>query len=259
MNDTLRRLDEAPVTMVIAIAYGTLFVLCKPFDEPEVFTRNLDEYGWTSGLQVADGGAWRLLAHAFLHGSVIHLLLNLSSLVALGFVLERALGSLRYLLLYAVSALGGGLATSLFNPPNQPVLGGSGALFGMVGAAIALNMRSGRHLLDFLAFDGPRRLLGLTALYLAVGIFLPGISNLGHAGGLVAGFSLTFVWLVPGQITPRLRAWRAATLALLASATFAALLPVTRYDWLRREGERAESAERVQQLLRAYRLTRPGG
>lgn len=251
MNDLLRRLDEAPVTMVIGLAYGTLFVLSKPFEAPEEFGQRLNALGWLTGELVAAGAPWRLLSYAFLHGNVLHLLLNLSALVSLGFVLERALGSLRFLLLYAVASLGGGLGTCLLYDPRSPVVGGSGALFGMLGAAIALNMRNGRHLLDFLAFEGPRRLLGLTAINLAIGFFLPYISNTCHVGGLVAGFALTFLWLVPGKVTPRHRAWRLAVLALSLSTTFAVLMPVTRSDWLLQAAGRAASEPEAVRLLRA--------
>lgn len=257
MSDPLRRLDEIPVTMVVVIAYATLFVVCRPFDDPTEFRRHLVEYGWLSGLRVAGGEPWRLLSYAVLHGSVLHLLFNLSTLLSLGPALERSLGSVRFLLLYVVSALGGGLGTCLLYEPGKPVVGGSGALFGMLGAAIALNMRSGRHLLAFLDFEGPRRLLANVALNLAIGYFLPFISNTCHIGGLLAGFVLTFLWLRPGRPSSRQWAWRVATTALLVSLTFASILPVTRADWLQRAAAAAETARDLMRLGRALDLAKP--
>lgn len=256
MNDPLRRLDEIPVTLVVAIAYATLFVLCRPFEAPEEFRERLAQFGWASGELVAAGEPWRLLSHAFLHGNVLHLLLNLSALLSIGPGLERALGSVRYLLLYVVTALGSALATCLVYQPAVPVVGGSGALFGMLGCAIAMNMRSGRHLLAFLEFDGPRRLLTMVFAYLLLGFVLP-VSNTAHAGGLVTGFTVAFLWLAPGPPSPARTAWRAATTALLASVTFAVLLPVTRHDWLSRASERAKTPEQRERLERAGNLAFP--
>lgn len=255
MSDPWRRLDEIPVTLVVVIAYVTLFVVCRPFEVPEEFRERLDTYGWLTGKQAAAGEPWRLLSYAVLHGSVLHLLFNLSTLLSLGPALERSLGSVRFLLLYVISALGGGLGTCLLYEPDQPVVGGSGALFGMFGAAIALNMRSGRHLLAFLDFEGPRRLMANVALNLAIGYFLPFISNTCHVGGLIAGFVLTFLWLAPGRPSALQWAWRLATAALLASLTFAALLPVTRHDWLDRAREAETNPARKAALGRAQRLS----
>lgn len=254
MNDTLRKLDEIPVTLVTALAYVTLFVVCKPFEAPEEFHARLDDYGWLTGQQAAGGEPWRLLAYAFLHGSVLHLLVNLASLMSLGPVLERSLGSVRFLVLYVVSALGGGLGTCLLYHPNGSVVGGSGALFGMLGCAVAMNMRAGRHLLDFLSFEGPRQLLGMIAINLAIGFWLPFISNTGHVGGLVAGFVVTFLWLRPGPASAGQRAWRMATSALFLGLLFATLYPVTRFDRLDADSAAATDRERERQLLEAYFL-----
>lgn len=251
MNDALRKLDEIPVTLVTAVAYVTLFVVCKPFEAPEEFHTRLEHYGWLTGRLAAGGEPWRLLAYAFLHGSVLHLLVNLASLMSLGPMLERSLGSVRFLVLYVVSALGGGLGTCLLYHPNGSVVGGSGALFGMLGCAVAMNMRAGRHLLDFLSFEGPRQLLGMIAINLAIGFWLPFISNTGHVGGLVTGFLVTFLWLRPGPTSVEQRSWRLATAALFAGLLFATLQPVTRLDRLASEAEQAAEPQRQRQLLRA--------
>ncbi len=257
MSESWRRIDEIPVTLVVVIAYATLFVVCRPFDDPTDFRQRLTDFGWLTGERVAADEPWRLLSYAFLHGSVLHLLFNLSTLLSIGPALERTLGSVRFLLLYMVTAFGGGLGTCLLYSPGQPVVGGSGALFGMLGAAIALNMRSGRHLLAFLDFEGPRRLLANVALNLAIGYFLPFISNTCHIGGLIAGFVLTFLWLRPGRPSTHQWAWRLATTALLASMTFASLLPVTRHDWLDRASERELRRDQRERLAAASRLANP--
>lgn len=252
MKDTWRELDDIPVTLVIAIAYGTLQVVTNPFGPEREFAEKLHAYGWLSPNDVVIGESWRLLSHAFLHGGAVHLLFNLASLIAFGPALERSLGSGRFLLLYVVAALGGAFAVCVSYPPNQPIVGGSGALFGLMGAAMAMNMRAGRHLLAFLDFEGPRRLVGSLVANLVLGMIYPLVSNTAHVGGLIAGFLLTFLWLRPGdEPSRRQRAWRLASGALFASAAFASFCPVVRPDWLLHAAEHTPDPARRQALERA--------
>ncbi len=257
MKDLREQIDEIPVTLVVALIYVTLMVLTNPF-APQQFLAELDVYGWLTPTLAANGEPWRLLTSAFLHGGEVHLLVNLASLFAIGPALERTLGSVRFTVLYLVAAIGGNLAVCLLYEPLQPVLGGSGALFGMFGAAVAINVRSGRHALAFLDFEGPRRLIGSIVLNLAIGFALPFISNTAHLGGLVAGFLVTLLWLDPGrERNARLWQWRAAGTALFAGMLFASLMPVTRYDWLF-HAARSAPADQRPALRRAMTMAGSG-
>lgn len=259
MMDLFRRADEIPVTLVIALAYVTMAFLTDPFHPTG---QQLSQYGWLVPLAVSEGEPWRLLTHAFLHGGIVHLGFNTWMLLAIGPALERTLGSLRMLALYTTSALGGGLAVCLYYDVGAPVVGGSGALFGMLGAIVAMQMRAGRHVFAFLDYEGPRRVLGLIAVNLVLGLLIPFVSNTAHVGGLCAGFLVTFVWLVPPRQPARgLGAWRAATAALLAGLLFAAIVPVTRYDWLWNQSLRVSDRATRNALQRAaamsyYRIDR---
>ncbi len=93
--------------------------------------------GESTGRWSLAGEIWRLLSHAFLHGSVVHLLVNSISLFSLGGMLERLLGWRRFLVLYTVSALAGGLASAFVGGARLSV-GASGAIFGLLGATFAL-------------------------------------------------------------------------------------------------------------------------
>lgn len=229
MNTVLRELDDIPVTVVVAIAWATLAVVCGMQGDPKIFAERTLQYGLLAPSLVVHGEAWRLFGYAFLHANVLHLLINLASLWTLGPALERSLGSVRFALLYIAAAIGGGIAVCLVYEPGQPVVGGSGALFGMLGAAVAINMRAGRHLFAFLEFEGPRRLLGSIGANFVLGLLLPFISNTAHAGGLVAGFAITLLWLRPGAVTAGVWHWRAATTALFGSLLFWSLVPVGRW------------------------------
>ena len=258
MKDLMRTADDIPVTLVVGLAYGTLAIVTNMVGPEPEFLQRLVAFGMMAPQQVAAGEPWRLLAHAFLHGNVLHLLLNMASLFSLGPGLERSLGSVRFAWLYALSALGGALAVCAVYPPYHPVVGGSGALFGMMGAAVAMNMRAGRHVFAFLDYEGPRRLLGWIVLNLVMGFAIPIVSNTAHIGGLIAGFLVTFLWLRPGEPSrPRTR-WRIATAALFGGLLFWSLVPVTRYDWLYLQVMTNRDAARQDALLRAYLRATPG-
>lgn len=237
MKGLLEHADEIPVTLVTALAWVTLAILTDPFRPT---AEQLDRYGWLVPMLAANGEPWRMLSCAFLHGDIVHLAFNLIMLLQIGPALERSLGSLRFGALYLVSALGASIAVCLVCEPGIPVLGGSGAGFGMFGALVGMNMRSGRHLFSFLEFEGPRRLLALIAANLIISWILPFISNTAHIGGLVTGFGVTFLWLVRAREPSRLLwHWRIATAALFASFLFASLVPVTRFDWLHMQAKTA--------------------
>jgi membrane associated rhomboid family serine protease len=247
--------DAYPATIVVAIAYGTLAVLTRMFGEPEEFHDLLLQHGMLTPALVADGDWWRLLAAAFLHGGAVHLVFNLMVLWSLGPAIEQSLGSLRFAALYVVAGVGGNIAVCLLYDPRQPVLGGSGALFGMMGAAVALNMRSGRHAFAFLDFEGPRRLLGTIAINLVIGFLIPMVSNTAHVGGLIAGFAVTWLWLAPARRPgPGQRRWRLACAAAYATLLLWSLFPVTRADWLQKAYNRELDPVREAQLRDALQL-----
>jgi membrane associated rhomboid family serine protease len=146
---------------------------------------NIFSYGTPIGL--AEGEWWRLVTSAFLHYGPIHLAMNMYSLWLIGQLLERSLGAMRYLSIYLVSGLAGsagalllGPMRDLFSPdPATMTVGASGAIFGILGAALVLE-RQQTYVLGGSA-------LTLLVLNLAFTFAVPGISIGGHIGGLVGG------------------------------------------------------------------------
>jgi membrane associated rhomboid family serine protease len=84
---------------------------------------------------VAAGEYWRLLTAMFLHIGIVHVLFNGYALVAIGTELERILGWRRFLAIYLLSGLFGGLASYAFIASLSA--GASGAIFGIIGALAA--------------------------------------------------------------------------------------------------------------------------
>jgi membrane associated rhomboid family serine protease len=130
------------------------------------------------GPAVAQGDWWRLITAAFLHGSPIHLGFNMLALYWFGSPLEQSLGRGRFLLLYLVSGLAGSAGALIANPTGLTV-GASGAIFGMLGAALVFE-RQGHYV-----FGG--QALGLIVLNLVFTFAIPNISIGGHLGGLAGG------------------------------------------------------------------------
>ena len=127
---------------------------------------------------VADGEYYRLLTSAFLHGGIVHLALNMYAIYLFGPPLEAALGRLRFVVLYLVSALGGSALSYAFASPATPSLGASGAVFGLLGAYLVVGRRLNK---DTTA------VMVLLALNFAYGFLVPRIDWRAHLGGLIAG------------------------------------------------------------------------
>ncbi|MEU8696379.1 rhomboid family intramembrane serine protease [Streptomyces sp. NPDC048680] len=128
---------------------------------------------------IAEGQWYRLVTSMFLHQEVWHIAFNMLGLWWLGGPLEAALGRARYIALYMLSGLAGSALTYWLAEPNQPSLGASGAIFGLLGATAVLMRR--------LNYD-MRPVFALLALNLII-TFNPwgGIAWQAHVGGLIAG------------------------------------------------------------------------
>ena len=226
----LDQVNETPSTYGILLLYVTMAFLTDPMDPTR---EDWITYGGSAGLLVQDGQVWRLLSCAFLHGGLLHLVLNSYGLMVLGPILERHMGIARFLWLYAVSAVGGSLMALLFNIEFVFLVGGSGALFGMLGAALAYNVRGGRTLLDFMENHGSRQLISLIVLNLLVGFFIPVVSNSAHIGGLITGFVLVFCFLRVGPqgVDATGRAIQAGWILVFAALLLYACKPVLRYGY----------------------------
>lgn len=135
-----------------------LLVLCAM---PEVLLSGADLGLWGEaqwrGLAYGWGGFWpgllhdwrpnfsgqpalMFLSYGFLHGGLIHVTVNMISLVSLGRAVVERVGSGRFLLIYAAALLGGGLGFGVLANTVQPMVGASGALFGLAGAMVAFGL-----------------------------------------------------------------------------------------------------------------------
>jgi rhomboid protease GluP len=158
---------------------------------------------------VAEGEAWRLLTSVFLHSSFVHLALNMISLYFLGSFAEVTFGRGRFLALYFISGIAGGLAYLYFGPFTAPAVGASGAIFGLLGGVFGFALRRGTFSLQNPIIS---QLLILTAINLFLGATIPNVSNTAHIGGLLGG--LVYGWLFAPTVYSQKRFVAAAPVAL---------------------------------------------
>ncbi len=150
-----------------------------------------------AGLGVEPRLVWSLLSHAFLHGGWLHLALNGAAFLGLGHALVKMMGIERFLGVFAASAIAGVVAFGLIVETNGPLVGASGAIFGMFAVLTAWQERALRRAGRSRATIW-RRIAGLVALNVALAFGLGGLlAWQAHLGGWVAG------WLLAGVFRPR--------------------------------------------------------
>ena len=155
---------------------------------------------------VAHGQYWRIVTSGFLHENLLHIGFNMYLLYLLGRLLEPALGSVKFAVIYAISLLTGSLGALLVTPHSLTV-GASGAVFGLMGAtAVELRARQVPVLQSWIG--------GLILINLIFSFTISGISWGGHVGGLIGG-TLTALALQLGE------RYRAQALALASCAAIA--------------------------------------
>lgn len=214
---TARNLVGRPyVTLVLIAVNAAVFLV----DMLSGTTGGVGELGreWELfGPAVANGDWWRPLTSGFVHAGLIHIGFNMVLLYQLGMLLEAALGRIRFGILYFMSLFGGSVLVLVMSYDSRTV-GASGAVFGLMGAAV-LAFRS-RGIDPF--STGIPQLLGLNLLITFVAARY--ISVGGHVGGLIAG--LVGGWIL-FEVPQRLPQGKlvAPVLCVLASAgLFAACL-----------------------------------
>lgn len=133
-----------------------------------------------------EGEWWRIFTGGFLHRGVPHLGLNMALLWLLGGQLEKALGSIRFIILYVGSLLAGSFGALLLDPDAFTV-GASGAVFGLMGAAVAAQRASG-------ISPWKSGIGGLVLINLLFTFSVASISVGGHVGGLIGGYLIGWIF-----------------------------------------------------------------
>ena len=149
------------------------------------------KFGATSKSLLRIGQVYRLITYTFLHAGFVHLLCNMYSLYIVGSQIEAKFGKIRFLLIYFISGICGGLLSAGFT--NSLTLGASGAIFGVLGAMLYFGMRFRLYLKDSVT----KRIIPVILINLAIGFMIPNIDNACHIGGLIGGFLTAMALGIP--------------------------------------------------------------
>ncbi|MBC7924148.1 MAG: rhomboid family intramembrane serine protease [Bryobacteraceae bacterium] len=169
------------------------------------------------------GQWWRLITAGFLHGGVLHIVMNSWVIFDLGATAEEFYGTSRYLVIYFLTNLGGFIASAWWSASLS--VGASAPLFGLIGAMIAVGVKNRSSSMG----AAMRSHYTQWALWgLAMGL-LPGfrVDNAAHIGGLLTGFALGYVAGTPRVYSNWIeKAWQIAAVAsvIITLAAFANMI-----------------------------------
>jgi rhomboid protease GluP len=150
-------------------------------------SRTLLLFGAKFGPAIAEGQWWRLVTAGFLHGGMLHILMNCWVLFDLAPQVEEIFGGSRMWVIYFVSSVGGFYVSNLWSPMS-PSVGASAALCGLIGAMIAIGVRHRSAMGDAIRSTYIR-----WAVYILIFSLIPGIDMAAHIGGGLAGFGIGYV------------------------------------------------------------------
>ena len=159
--------------------------------------------------------SWQIITHMFMHapleggGGIMHILFNMLTLWSFGPVLEQVLKEKKFLILYFLSGIGAYLLNIAWNYfeitqgvniaiiENTPMMGASGAIFGVV-AAFATLFPDAKLMFMFIPFPIKAKILLpitiVVSLYLGFSGNMSGIAHFAHIGGALVGFLLARMW-----------------------------------------------------------------
>jgi rhomboid protease GluP len=221
LDATTRR---AVVTPLIVLACGATFVAMAATGVPILwpYASHLVDWGANDGARVIlRDEYWRLAASVFVHGGLVHLAVNMWSLLVIGPLVERIYGHLAFAALYLAAGIGGAI-TSAAVPPVRVSVGASGAICGVLGGLLAFLVLHRRTIPPTVLHQLRRNVLGVVLFMAVLGALVPNIDQAAHLGGLAVGFASGLLLIGPWPVAPggqrRLLARRVAMIVAIAGA-----------------------------------------
>lgn len=130
---------------------------------------------------ISYGQYYRLILCMFLHGGIIHLGLNMYALVAIGPLVEKIYGKLKYIFIYFFSGIIASVFSYIFSPSIS--IGASGAIFGLFGATLIFALKMKNRINKEFIYS----IFSVIAVNLILGFSVANVDNFGHVGGLLGG------------------------------------------------------------------------
>lgn len=180
LRDTVEQKKPIATAVIFAICVLLLLVtMFSPQGEDILMAFGLSRGG------ILAGEYYRFFTCMFLHGGILHLASNGVYLYYFGVRAEMLLGTGRFLVLYLVSGLCGGLLSVVFSGGGISI-GASGAIYGLLGAMLLLTKKHGSR---YTGMNYATMLL-LAATAVCFGFLEPGVDNMAHIGGLLGGMAV---------------------------------------------------------------------
>ncbi len=192
-------------------------------------------FGANSGAATTNGEWWRLFTSVFMHFGLLHLALNMWSLLSVGSLLERLLSRSLYLFLYLASGIGGSLTSIGWHGDETWSAGASGAVFGIYGGLLGYGLREKKTLPRAVWTPLQKSALTFAGYNLFYGLVHPGIDNAAHVGGLLTGLALGWLIAVPTDLERRpalIRKHLRLGLAVAVAGIAVGVAVVPRFDYL---------------------------
>ncbi|GAB3795520.1 rhomboid family intramembrane serine protease [Virgibacillus kimchii] len=164
----------------------------------------LIEFGAKYNPAIIEGEWWRIISSMFLHIGFLHLFMNMLAVYYLGSIVERIFGSGRFMFIYFLAGIGGGLASFAFS--MNVSAGASGALFGLFGTLLYFGINYKQIFLQTMG----RGVLLVIIINIVFGFTIPQIDNAAHLGGLVFGFIASAIVHLPKK-----QKWKQQGIALV--------------------------------------------
>ncbi|MEH7351758.1 rhomboid family intramembrane serine protease [Gottfriedia acidiceleris] len=143
---------------------------------------------------VKQGEIWRIFTYAFMHGSYAHFFMNMTFMIILGRPLERALGSVKFLLFYLLSVILTGLIINFNYTPNTVETGASGVGYAFLGMYLFITLFRKKMLFS----DDRKFVITFLGIGLLSSLIIPSTSLTGHLAGMIIGFMITPLLLKKG-------------------------------------------------------------
>ncbi|MBE0445835.1 rhomboid family intramembrane serine protease [Psychrobacter sp. FME5] len=196
-------LKTAPVTTLLLASFIGLFILqvLTGVDANNPSTQALLKWGANALPYTMDNEPWRLVSSAFLHIGLMHLLFNGFAMYFFGQIAEPMFGSVKFLALFLLAAIGGNLLNNyvtwqgILDGTGQPGIsaGASGGIMG-IGAALLIAA------LFKISVNGMvlnlKSLVFIMGINLVYGFAVPGIDNAGHIGGAATGLIIALAFAI---------------------------------------------------------------
>lgn len=177
--------------IVINVVFFVIQVAFPPFTDTLVLLPSL----------AISGHYYQFISYMFLHGSLMHIALNMFVLAIFGFPLEQTIGRKRFVTVYLISGIGSAvfyilIMMSMMGAYDISLLGASGAVFGILAAYAFKYPRQWVYLFGLFPLPAAVLIVFLLIEEMFLGVLglQPGIANFGHVGGIVTGLIVMSYW-----------------------------------------------------------------